>query len=41
MLHPDAIIEGFVDLSRGMLLCCSFEPILFLHVYSNLSSKPD
>ena len=39
VLHPDAVTKGFVHPSRGMLLCCYFELMLFLHVYSNLSSK--
>ena len=41
VLHFDAFTGGFVHPSRGMLLCCSFELMLFLHVYSDLWSKVD
>ena len=41
VLHPDAVIEGFVYPSTGMLLCCSFGLVLFLHVCSDSSSKLD
>ena len=37
VLHPDAVAAGFVHPSRGMLLCCYFELMVFLHVYSDLS----
>ena len=39
VLHRDAVTKGFVHPSRVMLLFCSFEFLLLLHVHSNLSSK--